>query len=229
MTHLCASKMHSTMTHLCASKMHCAFSKHTDASVRRGCAHSIAFFPLRAKFLFVVALFLSAAPFSAVVPDATGVELFFVARTASGSAQVRSPAVPKCALLRGTATVPYGLLPWHHCHRPSRLALLKNIKKNILFFWSLRNWSLTGILVREVHRVLGQGDTRFLFCWGLGPVNRRENWKTWERRGENLDNQDFHGLIINPFDNQTVSLKFPTLIITNQWYFRKQAWKAWFW
>jgi hypothetical protein len=53
-------------------------------------------------------------------------------------------------------------------------------------------------------------------------VNRRENWKTWEGLGENLDyqanldNQAFHGLIIKPFDNQTVSLKFPTLIITNQ-------------
>jgi hypothetical protein len=30
------------------------------------------------------------------------------------------------------------------------------------------------------------------------------------------DNQAFHGLIIKPFDNQTVFLKFPTLIITNQ-------------
>jgi hypothetical protein len=44
----------------------------------------------------------------------------------------------------------------------------------------------------------------------LGPVNRRENWKTWERRGEKLEyqafNQAFHGLIIKPFDNQTVSL-----------------------
>jgi hypothetical protein len=39
-------------------------------------------------------------------------------------------------------------------------------------------------------------------------VNPRENWKTWERLGENLDyhddNQDFHGLIIKSFDNQTV-------------------------
>jgi hypothetical protein len=59
----------------------------------------------------VVDLFLSAAPFSSVVPDVTGVELFFVARTASGSAQVRASA--------------------RHCHR--------------------------------------------------------ENWKTWERRGVDLD------------------------------------------
>jgi hypothetical protein len=56
----------------------------------------------------------------------------------------------------------------------------------------------------------------------LGPVNRREDWKTWERHGENLDyqafhdNQAFHSLIIKPFDNQTVPLKFPTLIISNQ-------------
>jgi hypothetical protein len=40
------------------------------------------------------------------------------------------------------------------------------------------------------------GDIRFLFCLVLGPVNRRENWKSRERRGENLDNQAFHGLII---------------------------------
>ncbi len=51
--------------------------------VWRGCAHSITLFPLRAKFLFVVVLFLSVAPFSVVVPDATGVELFFVT-TSSG-------------------------------------------------------------------------------------------------------------------------------------------------
>jgi hypothetical protein len=30
------------------------------------------------------------------------------------------------------------------------------------------------------------------------------------------DNQAFQGLIIKPFDNQTVSLKFPNLIITNE-------------
>jgi hypothetical protein len=40
------------------------------------------------------------------------------------------------------------------------------------------------------------GDIRLLFCLVLGPVNRRENWKTRERRGENLDNQVVHGLII---------------------------------
>jgi hypothetical protein len=48
----------------------------------------------------------------------------------------------------------------------------------------------------------------------FGPVNRRVNWKTWERCGENLDyqknliiknldNQTFHGLIINPFPSGT--------------------------
>ncbi len=31
--------------------------------------------------------------------------------------------------------------------------------------------------------------SRFLFSQVLGRVNRRENWKTWERRGENLDYQ----------------------------------------
>jgi hypothetical protein len=34
-------------------------------------------------------------------------------------------SVPKCALLRGTVTVPYALLPWHHCHRP--LSLSQNL------------------------------------------------------------------------------------------------------
>ncbi len=48
---------------------------------------------------------------------------------------------------------------------------------------------VTVIHVREVHRVLGQGDIRFLFCSVFGPVNRRENWKTWERCVENLDYQ----------------------------------------
>ena len=136
----------------------------------------------------MVALFLSAAPFSAVVPDATDVKLFFVARTAS-VLQVR-PAVPKCALLRGTDTVPYALLLWHHCHRP--LPLFSNFskfKQCVSFFLNgLDGWSLS-YRVRELHRVLGQGDTRLLFCEVLGPVNRRENWKTWERRGENLDYQ----------------------------------------
>ena len=60
-----------------------------------------------------------------------------------------------------------------------------------------------------MHRVLGQGDIRFLFCEVLGPVNRRENGKTWERSGEKgliiTDNQAFSCLIIKTFDNQTVS------------------------
>jgi hypothetical protein len=41
-------------------------------------------------------------------------------------------------------------------------------------------------------------------------VNRPQNWKSWDRRGVKLDyqchSQDFHSLIINPFDNQTVTL-----------------------
>jgi hypothetical protein len=38
-----------------------------------------------AEFLFEVFVFLSAPPFSAVVSDAMGVELFLLARTVSGS------------------------------------------------------------------------------------------------------------------------------------------------
>jgi hypothetical protein len=62
---------------------------------------------------------------------------------------------------------------------------------------------------------------RFLSCHLFGPVNHGQTWKGWERSGEKdliikFDNQAFHGLIIHPFDNQTVSLKFPNLIITNQ-------------
>jgi hypothetical protein len=56
---------------------------------------------------------------------------------------------PMCALLRGTASVPYALLPWHHCHRP-------------LAIWTVGHCHASP---GEVHRVLGQGDTRFLFCW----------------------------------------------------------------
>ena len=68
----------------------------------------------------MVGLSLSAAPFSAVVPDATGVELFFVARTASGSTHVRASA--------------------RHCHRPLRpssvasLSPLKRSHKNLPIF-----------------------------------------------------------------------------------------------
>jgi hypothetical protein len=55
----------------------------------------------------------------------------------------------------------------------------------------------------------GQGDIRFLFCKVIGPVNRRENWKLWRDVVKTLiisDTHCFHGLIIKPFDNQTVSL-----------------------
>ena len=62
---------------------------------------TVDFFPLRAKLLFVVVLFLSVAPLSPVVPDATGVELFFVARTASGSA----PSARFCAALPPSPTL----------------------------------------------------------------------------------------------------------------------------
>jgi hypothetical protein len=69
-------------------------------------------------------------------------------------------------------------------------------------------------------------SVKFLVRWIVGRIGKlgRDVVKTLIIR----DNQDFHGLIINPYD-LTVSLKFPTLIITNQWYFREQAWKAWFW
>jgi hypothetical protein len=43
----------------------------------------------------------------------------------------------------------------------------------------------------------------------LAAVNRRENWKLGRDVVKTLiisDNQAFHGLIIKPFDNQTVSL-----------------------
>ena len=85
----------------------------------------------------MVALFLSAAPFSAVVPDATDVELFFVARTASDSAQVRASA--------------------RHCHRPLRsssvaslppspAALLKFKKFNIFFLFSFTVWTVGTVI-----------------------------------------------------------------------------------
>ena len=45
-------------------------------------------------------------------------------------------------------------------------------------------------------------------------MNRRENWKLGRDVVKSLiisDNQAFHGLIIKPFDNQTVSLVNPYL------------------
>jgi hypothetical protein len=74
---------------------------------------------------------------------------------------------------------------------------------------SARHFHRTTYTVWETHGVLGQGDIRFLFCQVLGPVNRRVNWKLGRDVEKTLnisDNQGFHGLIIKPFDNQTVSL-----------------------
>ena len=34
--------------------------------------------------------------------------------------------------------------------------------------------------------IVGENDIRFLFCELFGPVNRRQNGKSWERRGEKL-------------------------------------------
>jgi hypothetical protein len=57
---------------------------------------------------------------------------------------------------------------------------------------------------------------RFISCHLFGPVNHGQTWTGWERSGEKgliiSDNQAFSCLIIKTFDNQTVSLKFPTLI-----------------
>jgi len=62
----------------------------------------------------------------------------------------------------------------------------------------------------RTHKVTGKGEGSRMNAEGVGVM-------------------DDNGLIIKSCDNQTVSLQFPNLIITNQWYFRKQAWKAWFW
>ncbi len=106
-----------------------------------------------------------------------------------------------CQLYNDTSTVPF-CLRW--------ILSGDNSQKN----WGWTIFFLNGWTVGHCHTSpggapgtrLGQGNIKFLFCEVLGPVNRRENWKTWESRGENLDCQSFHGLIIKPFDNQTVSL-----------------------
>jgi hypothetical protein len=52
----------------------------------------------------------------------------------------------------------------------------------------------------------GRWHSIFILLAVSSKVNRRQNWKSWVRHGEKLDNQAFHSLIINHFDNQTVTL-----------------------
>ena len=42
-------------------------------------------------------------------------------------------------------------------------------------------------------------DIRFWFGQLFGPVNRPQNWKSWERRGEKLDYQAFSCLIVTDY------------------------------
>jgi hypothetical protein len=64
----------------------CVFRKWIPHQVKvwRDCAHNIVFFPLSQVPIRGCLVFVSCT-FSVVVPDATGVELFFVSRTSSGS------------------------------------------------------------------------------------------------------------------------------------------------
>jgi hypothetical protein len=48
-----------------------------------------------------------------------------------------------------------------------------------------------------VYWIPGECGIRFLLCEVFGPVNRWENWKTWERRGEKLDYQVLGDEVIN--------------------------------
>jgi hypothetical protein len=50
---------------------------------------------------------------------------------------------PMCALLRGTATVPYALLPCHHYHRPRARLLRPGDCKNWTIFFLTDGWSLS--------------------------------------------------------------------------------------
>ncbi len=126
--------------------------------VLRDCTYSIPFFPLnlipiRGCLVFVRYTLLSRR----VRCDRCGTLL-------CSTACVRQ--CPMCALLWDTVTVPYALLPWHHCHRPLSLffcVFLMEQQNFNNFFW-LVGRMVTVIQVREVHRILGQGDTRFLFC-----------------------------------------------------------------
>jgi hypothetical protein len=90
------------------------------------------------------------------------------------------------------------------------------------FFWPVGRL-VTVIQVRETHGPLGQGDIRFLFCstvkwlvrWIVGRIGNFVDtwWQPWLSliscvwfRDIISDNQAFHGLILKPFDNQTVFL-----------------------
>jgi hypothetical protein len=83
------------------------------------------------QFLFVVVLSLSVAPFSTVVPDVNGVELFFVARTVSGSA----PCARFCAELPPSSTPSFryitSTVPW----RSFRCNTKKDFRSNKKLFF----------------------------------------------------------------------------------------------
>jgi hypothetical protein len=96
-------------------------------------------------------LFLSDVPFSVVVSDETGVELFFLSRTVSTSGEARR----FCVTLPPSTFTVGGLV----CPETTP----KKIEIEQFFFWTVGRL-VTVTQVREVYRVLGQGDIRFLFC-----------------------------------------------------------------
>ncbi len=87
---------------------------------------------------------------TAVVSDVTGVELFFLAQTVSGNGATR----------RFCVALPTS--PFTFCESCLETTP-KKIEIEQFFFWTVGRF-VTVIQVREIHRVLGQGDIRFLFC-----------------------------------------------------------------
>jgi hypothetical protein len=77
--------------------------------------------------------------------------------------------VPKCALLRDTATFPYALLPWHHCHRPLPLFSSRKVILDCYSVKCLVRWIVgrTGKLGRDVVKTL---IIKLCMAWSSRPL-----------------------------------------------------------
>jgi hypothetical protein len=111
-----------------------------------------------------------------------------------------------CALLHGTVTVPYALLPWHNCHRPLAFFCCVFLKEQIPDFYSVKflvRW-IVGIvekLGRDVVKSLIISDNQVFMAWLSNPLIIRLfplNSLTWlsrisdtsENKPESLDSDN---------------------------------------
>jgi len=66
-----------------------------------------------------------------------------------------------------------------------------------------------------------EDDIRFLFCQLFGPVNHRQNWKSWERSGKKL--QVIIKLFLVWLSWSMILAPWPSLDYHDQWYFQKPS------